>query len=145
MIWSPKLADLSHAGANSKPHHYKHKKKQLMKDLSKTRVWTGKQFENFRQKKTEKTFSTFRNNSVEHTSPKYNNWIWPLKTVRIKINKTWIKEFRWKLWEICKTRTKKLSPDMLNFYAELAGHDIVTDAGRANLRKLKFNGPSIQI
>ena len=33
------------AGANSKPHHYK-QKVQKMKDLPKTWVLTGKQFEN---------------------------------------------------------------------------------------------------
>ena len=43
-------AGLPRAGANSKPHHYK-QKVQKMKDLPKTWVRTGKQFEDFRRKK----------------------------------------------------------------------------------------------
>ena len=31
--------------------------------------------------------------------------------------------------ELCKTGTKKSSPDMFNFYIDLAGHDMITDAG----------------
>ena len=40
------------------------------------------------------------------------------------------KAFRIKLLELCKTRAKKSSPDMFKFYVVLAGHDMVTDAGR---------------
>ena len=40
------------------------------------------------------------------------------------------KSFRSELLELCKTRTEKSSPDMFNFYVILAGHDMVTDAGR---------------
>ena len=43
-----------------------------MKDLSKTWVITGKQFEDFRRKKTETKFSTFQKHPVEHTAPKCN-------------------------------------------------------------------------
>ena len=35
--------------------------------------------------------------------------------------------------ELCKTRTKKSSPDLFNFYVVLAGHDMVTVAGRATM------------
>ena len=38
-----------------------------------------------------------------------------------------------KLLELGKTRTKKASPDMFNFYVVLAVHDKVNDAGRAPL------------
>ena len=31
--------------------------------------------------------------------------------------------------ELCKTRAKKSSPDMFNFYVVLAGHDLLSDAG----------------
>ena len=43
------------------------------------------------------------------------------------------------LLELCKTRTKKSSPDMFIFYVILAGHDMRTDAGRATTcgRKIK--------
>ena len=33
-----------------------------------------------------------------------------------------------KTWEVFKTRTKKSSPDMFNFYVIFAGHDMATDA-----------------
>ena len=32
---------------------------------------------------------------------------------------------------------------MFNFPVDLAGHDMVTDAGRSNLCRLKFKGPSL--
>ena len=41
------------------------------------------------------------------------------------------KAFRLNLLEISKTRNKKSSPDLFNFYVVLAGHDMVTDAGKA--------------
>ena len=50
MTWSLTLAGLPRAGANSKRHHYK-QRVQIMKDLQKTCVLRGKQFEDFRQKK----------------------------------------------------------------------------------------------
>ena len=50
MTWSLTPAELSVAGTTSKPHHYKHNL-QKTKDLPKTWVLRGKQFEDFRQKK----------------------------------------------------------------------------------------------
>ena len=50
MTWSLTLAELPQAGAKSMPHDYE-QKVQKMKDLSKTWVLKGKQFEDFRQKK----------------------------------------------------------------------------------------------
>ena len=51
-------AGLPRAGANSKPHHYK-QTVQKMKDLPRSWVLTGKQFEDFRrEKRTETLFST---------------------------------------------------------------------------------------
>ena len=41
------------------------------------------------------------------------------------------KAFRIKLFEIRKTRTKKSSPDLFNFYVNSAGYDMANDAGRA--------------
>ena len=49
-----------------------------------------------------------------------------------------------KLLEFCKTRTKKSSPDLFNFYVVLAGHDMVTHAGRAITCRRKFRAPSLQ-
>ena len=44
-----------------------------------------------------------------------------------------------KLSELCNTRSKKPSPDPFNFYVVLAGHDMVTDAGRASTFGRIFN------
>ena len=58
MTWSLMRIELPRAGANSKPRHYK-QKVQKMKDISKTWVLTGKQFEDFRRKKVETKLPTF--------------------------------------------------------------------------------------
>ena len=46
--------------------------------------------------------------------------------------------------DVCKTRTKKLRPDMFNFYVVLAGHDKVSDAGRATTCRRKVKALSLQ-
>ena len=46
--------------------------------------------------------------------------------------------------DLCKTRTKKSSPDMFNFYVVVAGHDRVHDAGRATTCRRNFKCPSLQ-
>ena len=48
------------------------------------------------------------------------------------------KVFRSELLELCKTRTKKSSPNMLKFYVILAGYDMITHAGRATNCRQKF-------
>ena len=45
--------------------------------------------------------------------------------------------------ELCKTRTKKSSPDMFNCYVAMTGHDKVTDAGKATTCRCKINAPSL--
>ena len=45
--------------------------------------------------------------------------------------------------EFCKSRNMKSSPDMFNFDVDLAGHNIITDAGRSRLCRLNFEGPSL--
>ena len=35
-------------------------------------------------------------------------------------------------------------PDMFNFYVDLAGHGMVTDAGRTTTCRVKVKGPSLQ-
>ena len=54
------------------------------------------------------------------------------------------KAFRFKLLELCKNRSKKSSPDLFNFYVVLAGHDVVTDAGRATTCRRNFKTPWLQ-
>ena len=54
------------------------------------------------------------------------------------------KVFTKKLLEICKTRTKKSSPDLFNFYVISAGHDMANDAGRATTCRRIFKAPILQ-
>ena len=49
------------------------------------------------------------------------------------------KAFRMKLFELCKTRTKKSSPDLFKFYVISAGNDMAKDAGRATTGRRNFN------
>ena len=49
-----------------------------------------------------------------------------------------------KLSELCKTRSKKSSPEMFNLYVVLTSHDTVTDVGRASTFRRNFNSPSLQ-
>ena len=46
--------------------------------------------------------------------------------------------------ELCKTRTKKSSPDMLNFYLAAAARDIVTDNDSPTTCPSKFKAPSLK-
>ena len=61
-----------------------------------------------------------------------------------KLNQNWKTAFGMKLSELCNTRSKKPSPDPFNFYVVLAGHDMVTDAGRATTCRRKFKTPSLK-
>ena len=54
------------------------------------------------------------------------------------------KAFTKKLLEICKTRTKKSSPDLFNFYVISAGLDMSNDAGRAITCRRIFKAPILQ-
>ena len=54
------------------------------------------------------------------------------------------KAFRLKLLELGKTKTKKASPDMFNYHVVWAGHDKVSDTGRATMCRCKFKAPSLQ-
>ena len=57
-----------------------------------------------------------------------------------------LKKSLWsKLLELRKTRTKKSTPDMFNFYVVSAGHDTVTAVSRASIFRINFNYPSLQI
>ena len=54
------------------------------------------------------------------------------------------KAFRRKLFELCKTRTKKSSPHLFNFYVISAGHDMAIDTGRATTCRRNFKAPWLQ-
>ena len=93
--------------------------------------FNGKTVWRFQTKKRTKTLiPNFQKTPVGHQDPKAINWISPLYTVRITQRKTWKKAFISKLLELCKTRAKKLSPDMFNFYVVLGGHNKTSDTCR---------------
>ena len=54
------------------------------------------------------------------------------------------KEFRIKLFELCKTRTKKSSPDLFKFYVISAGHGMANDDDRAATCRRSFKAPWLQ-
>ena len=51
------------------------------------------------------------------------------------------KASRIKLFELCKTRTKKSSPDLFKFYVISASHDMANDAGSATTCRRSFKAP----
>ena len=51
------------------------------------------------------------------------------------------KAIRIKLFELRKTRTKKSSPDLFNFYVISAGQGMVNDAGRVATSRRSFKAP----
>ena len=94
--------------------------------------------------KRENRFSTLHNKTIERKESESGNYTFFLQTVRIKLNKTLRKAFRSKLLELCKTGTKKSSPDIFNFDVTLAGHDMVTDANRATTCRHKCKAARLQ-
>ena len=129
MTWPMTLAELPSAGAISKPHDYK-QNVQKKNGLLKNRVLTGKQFEDFRQK-IQKVHYSHGEQNIRTTGPqgqKMNT----KHVARKKLAEAKLKEaFRIELFQLCKTRTKKSSPDLFDFYKISDGYDIVNDAGRA--------------
>ena len=90
-------------------------------------------------------FQTKKNSSLgmedrtkEPQDPKGKNWIWTKYSGRKKLKQNWKKAIRFKLLEFCKTGTKKSSPDLFNFYVDLAGNDMVNDAGQTTTCRRKF-------
>ena len=119
------------------------KKIQRMKDLPKTWGLTGKQFENFRRKKCI--------SSLNQATPRNKRPIGATNEGghcnQEELNSTKLEkkiEFRSKLLELCKTRTKKSSPDLFNFYVILAGHDMVTNNDSSTTWRSKFKAPSLK-
>ena len=92
-----------------------------MKGVLKKWVSTENQCEDFRQK-------------ISKTP------ILPRKTKQKNLKKA----FRIKLFELCKTTSKKSSPDLFNFYVISAGHDMASDAGRATTCRRNFKAPWLQ-
>ena len=129
------------AGAVSKPLDYKHniqKMKGLLK--MKKRVLTGKQFEGFRQKiqKFHSSHGEQNKSTTRHWRRKLNmNQVARKKLTGAKLKKA----FGIKLFELCRTRTKKSSPDLFKFYVVSAGHGMVNDHDRATTCRCNFKAP----
>ena len=106
--------------------------------------FNGELFENFKPKKNQKIQSSYGEQNKRTTRPwnqKLNmNYVARKKLTEAKLKKA----FRIKLFESCKTRTKKSSPDPFNFYVISDGHDMANDAGRAATGKRNFKAPWLQ-
>ena len=77
MIWPMTLAGLPRAGAISKPHDYK-QNVQKMNGLQKKWVLTGKQFEDFRQKKIKNSTPPMEKKTKKQQDPQGKNWTWTM-------------------------------------------------------------------
>ena len=141
MTWPMTLAGLPRAGAFSKPQDYK-QNVQEMKGLLKKWVLTGKQFEDSRQKYK---IPLFPSRTKQKTTRPQGQKLNMKHVARKKLTEAKLKEaFRKKLFEFCKTRTKKSSPDLFSFYLISAGDDIAIDAGRATTCRRNFKAPWLQ-
>ena len=114
-----------------------------MKGLLKKWVLTGKQFEDFRQKNSKIPLLPWRTKQKNHKTP-------GAKTEHESCSQGGInwseieKAFRMKLFELCKTRTKKSSPDLFNFNVISAGHGVTNDDDRATTCRRNFKAPWLQ-
>ena len=137
MAWPMTMTGLQRASVFPKPHDYK-QKVQKMKGLLKNWVLTGKQFEEFRQKKFKISTPPMENPTKEAQDPRGKNWTLThanrMKQTQAKMKKS----FRIKLLDFCKTRTKKSSPDQFSFYVISAGHEMAKEAGRATTWRRSF-------
>ena len=135
-------AGLPRAGAISEPHDYK-QNVQKMKGLLKKWALTRNSLK-ISDKKFQKFHSSHGEQIKRTTSPqgqKLNmNHITRQKLTESKLKKA----FRRKLFELCKTRTKKSSPHLFNFYVISAGHDMAIDTGRAITCRRSFKAPWLQ-
>ena len=144
MTKSLTLAGLASVGANSKPHHCK-PKVQKMKGLPKTWVLTGKQFEDFRRKKhisSSDQTTPWKTRSLNATN---EDGAFVCNQQEFYSTQLGKKEIRSKLLELCKTRTKKSSLDMLNFYLVSATRHMVTDNDSSTTCRRKFKDPSLKV
>ena len=104
----------------------------------------GKPFEAPDQKSRKKDSRPYTNKTVERKDCESNKFSFPLQTGRLKLKKIEKKAIRSKLLELCKTGTKKRSPDVFKFYVVLGGYDMVTDANLTTTCRRKFKAPSLQ-
>ena len=142
MAWPMTMTGLPRAGAISKPHDYK-QNVQKMKRLLKKWVLTGKSLK-ISDKKIQKIDSSHGEHNRRTTRPhgqKLNmNHVARKNLTEAKLKKA----FRMKLFELCKTRTKKSSPDLFKFYLKTAGHGMTLDDDRATTCRRNFKAPWLQ-
>ena len=141
MTWSLTLAGLPRAGAHSKPHDYK----QKYKKWSTFRKWVSRK--NSLKISDEKKYIS----SLDQTTPRNTR---PINATneggpcnQKELNSTKLKKktkFRSKQLELCKTRTKKSSPDLFKVYVVLAGHDMITDNDSSTKCRSIFKAPSLK-
>ena len=105
--------------------------------------FNGEQFEIFKPKKSKNPIFLWRTEQKNHKSLKAKTENEPCSQEEINWRKTG-KNIQNKLFGLCKTRTKKSSPDLFNFYVSSAGHDMATDTGRAAMRRRNFKAPWLQ-
>ena len=84
------------------------------KGPSEKRALTGNSL-NFSNQKTKKFSHRMENKTKEPQDPEGKNWIWK-HVARKKLAEAKLKKaFRIKLFELCKSRSEKSSPDLFNF------------------------------
>ena len=106
-------------------------------------TFNWEQFENLqpKSKKIQSSYGEQKKRTTRRQGQKLNmNHVAKKKLNEAKLKKA----FRMKLFELCRTRTKKLSPDLFNFYVTSAGHDMANDAGRATRCWCNFKAPWLQ-
>ena len=103
----------------------------------------GEQFENIKPKK-QRIQSSYGEQNKRTTRPqgkKLNmNHVARKKLTEAKLKKA----FRKKLFEHCKTRTKKSSPDVFKFLVISAGHDMANNVGGVATCRRSFKAPWLQ-
>ena len=114
-----------------------------MKGFLKKRSLTGKQVEDFRFKNSKNPLLPWRTKQKNHKTPKSKIELEPIQAGG-KIEAKLKEAFRLELLELCKTRTKKSNPDLLNFYVNSHGHDMANDAGTATTYRRNFKAPRLQ-
>ena len=136
------LAGPPRVGAFSKPHDYKQsvqKMKGLLKEWALT--WNSLKISNQKNQKIQSSYGEQNKRFTRRQGQKLNkNHVARRKLTEAKLKKA----FRMKLFELFKTRTKKSSPDLFNFYVISLGHDMAKDAGRATTCRRNFKARWLQ-
>ena len=105
--------------------------------------FNGEQFEIFKPKnqKNQSSYGEQNKRTTRHWRQKLNmNHVARKNLTEANLKKA----IRIKLFELCKTRTKKSSPDLINFYVISARRDMAIVAGRATTCRWNFKAPWLQ-